>query len=540
MSVDDSDVSFIPNFVLSLCIHRSILLSECPFFAARTLTPQLIRVVSSLFPLCGSSSPSLSPPERWESEREPRAQSPDRWNRGMVGVKKRVRQSVITEKIEQSALAPKAADQISTGSRASRVSKMNKGFGKGRGNVATVVAENIVEKIVQIERKVIAEEMAQDKVRDEMMVGILRKQKLAASQEQALEKAEELKKTKLAKEVDKVAIVSIEKLPALIVDPAVEIVDKLVPVSKEVVGIAKKKISEKKKIVDRKEESFTVGAQSVPVFEIIKLAAGVTIKEGGNVRVGPPPAHSAVANNVSVISDTVLLAKSLTRKAYNEMIDSIQSAPVQSLLLSEELLEDIGQQSKENIVKKDAIQPKLDRTASSRADLLKSLSRPQTPQKIIYPDSGTERYPAEGGASSKFSAVELYNEQLITDPSWGSNPQANQTTILSPILPKRQVSAGKISKQSRERPFVSPTATSATQRQHLPVPAFPQTFGHGLISPAAAISEKNQKNSEPMSSIAFFPSSSKTASIREERAAFSTAKSKITLTNLSKSLLQKT
>jgi hypothetical protein len=85
--------------------------------------------------------------------------------------------------------------------------------------------------------------------------------------------------------------------------------------------------------------------------------------------------------------------------------------------------------------------------------------------------------------SLAYSGVELYNEAIVNDPSWGSNPPAADFSPKAlppkPSTKLRELTMGQRDTLPRDRPFVSPTSTTAA-RTHLPQPAFGHTFGHGF------------------------------------------------------------
>ena len=224
-------------------------------------------------------------------------------------------------------------------------------------------------------------------------------------------------------------------------------------------------------------------------------------------------------------TDTVALAKTLTRKAYNEMIDSLSTVPLQNSLLTEDIIEDPLKDAKAK-----------EKSAKEKAEeARKAALRPETPLTAKGVPQGSVLSPLSDtyGAAGKLSAVELYNETLVSDPSWGSNPPLTAPPVGQPLPLKKLNTSFPIT--SRDRPFISPVASSATQRHHLPAPSLGQTVGHGQIPLYETMKAKvnDELNPQP-------PSISKIgskASIRTERAVLSSSQSKVQTTNLGKTLL---
>ena len=88
----------------------------------------------------------------------------------------------------------------------------------------------------------------------------------------------------------------------------------------------------------------------------------------------------------------------------------------------------------------------------------------------------------------------------------------------------------------RDRPFVSPTATNAEQRQHLPPPLFPATMGHGFTGqPVTSLSP-----TKAGSTLSLTADGREMTSLEKIKEYFEPAdKSKIVQTQLTKAFLSK-
>lgn len=468
----------------------------------------------------------------------------DTWARGAVPIKRRPKFKDPLEALGANVSVPKSADQLSTGSRLSRGSKTSKftsatttGGRLKTGKPGSSQGGRSVDpkslKPIPIERKISPEEMERERIRQEQLAAIERlrqqaedsetKTKLADEEEE--KRFERLKQELRGKEytfdhngnIIVINIANPEKMPRFTLEPAVGVNapeeeiksrSQLAAAAALAAAEAKQDAADKKgkgKKVEKKSElptlEYRVGNVQPPIMEVMKLSSGVTLREGGSVKQGtstaPTPTQilassmsSTASNNMSALSAA---AKSLTRKAYNEMLDTMQSR--NQAAASDSLANDSSFGNFNNTMYLNESSVQDFQSSLSKAPAAAASSTGVTLNSSIsniLTDAAAPTSPSASGDDSgssptrlaRATAADLFNESILNDPSWGSNPPASQS-FSPPALPPKPSSdqiektVGRRAKLPRERPFVNQTSSSA-QRQHLPPPAFPATFGHGF------------------------------------------------------------
>jgi hypothetical protein len=472
----------------------------------------------------GDSGPQSMNPV-WNVESEPTALPTDVWARGMVPVKRRVKmKDPLLEAMHGSANSTKQADQLSARSGGSKTSKGSKQTtattafrksGKSALDANGRLDEEDEDKVLKpfaIERPVSATAAEREKIREETLAAQNKIAALAKSKREKAEKIAREEKERAEKQAaelkgkeymynrdgsiviigsvnaDKLAKINLEATAGMppMSDPMVA------PTAMSPVKGGKEKAKPVKSKTQTNEDEFKLGGGLSSVIDVIKMSAGVTLKEGGANKQGPPGIAATPAVALEHSSKNPLsplgMGLSMTRRSYNEFIDTVQAQSAAMLNSGSNFNISSDQLTVQTSLNK--MRP-VDAASDPRA-----VAGLEDYPSIIPPSAG--RPSSQGGASPsglgsptrlpKISAVEMYNEKIMEDASWGANPTPGNA-VQFPNMPNVKPSASTFAESlgvnrvrlPRDRPFVSPTATDREARQHLPAPLFPATSGHGFV-----------------------------------------------------------